>query len=77
MYEIGEFCSQIDPNRNDLRSEDALNGAWKETIWKNLQYKKPQFINADLAKVTEKSPLYVFATFMKSGKQYYGIETQE
>ena len=77
MYEIGEFCKRIDQSHTEPRSNEGYRSIWKDIIWTNLKYKKPQLIDADLARASDEMPLYVYATYMKSGKQFYGIETRD
>ena len=41
-----------------------------------MQYKKPNLVNTNLGgNLIDKGDLYVYATFMKCGKQYYAIES--
>jgi len=58
---------------------------WKNVIQASLRYQKPNLVNANIIHTEDihlgmknnsgkQSPLYVYAAFMKCGKQYYAIE---
>ena len=40
-----------------------------------MQYKKPNLVNVNHGNLIDEGPLYVYATFMKCGKQYYAVES--
>ena len=61
------------------RRLDSYKDTWKAVIQEHMKYAKPNLINATAlkGKVEYSGPLYVFAAFVKCGKQHYVIETQQ
>lgn len=55
---------------------DGLRLVWKDIIWKYLKYKRPNLVNSSAKEQLNNlgHPLYVYPTFMKSGKQYYMVK---
>ena len=58
---------------------DSYLMTWKDVIQKHLKYKMPNLVNVEMKEAIDACnvPLYVYPTFMKSGKQYYCIKTQD
>ena len=61
---------------------------WKNVIQASLRYQKPNLVNANIIHTEDihvgvnnssgkQSPLYVYAAYMKCGKQYYAIEPRD
>lgn len=56
---------------------DSYLNSWKMVIIKNLKYKRPNLVNANMKLCFSiDEPLYVFATFMTAGKHFYNIEVR-
>ena len=56
---------------------DAYLDTWKHVVHANLKYKRPNLVNANMKLCfTDDVPLYVFATFMKVGRQYYNVQVK-
>jgi hypothetical protein len=47
---------------------------WKDVVWSNLKFKKPNLVNANLNCIMHGEPFYVYPCFMKSGKQYFNVQ---
>lgn len=64
---------------------DSYLQVWKRLIFKSLEYRKPNLVNANLIddnleRMGQKyldSPLYVYVCFMKAGRNYYSVEIPE
>jgi len=52
---------------------------WRKIILNKICYKQPNLINAGWTQFIDNLdyPLYVFPTFLKSGKHYYIIDMQD
>ena len=49
---------------------------WREIVQKHLKYDKPNLVNSIFREQLDNwnLPLYVFTTYMRTGKQYYSIK---
>ena len=57
---------------------DSFLTTWKDVIQQHMKYKMPNLVNAEMKAAinAQDLPLYIYPTFMKSGKQYYCVQTQ-
>lgn len=63
--------------RNEVKLYfDGLRLIWRDIIQKNLKYMKPNLVNTAYKQELDNQnfPLFVFPTFMRSGKQYYIVK---
>ena len=58
---------------------DGYRRIWKDIVQKYMKYHKPNLVNAGFKDLVDRTdvPLYVYATFMTSGKQYYVVRHEQ
>ena len=72
-YQMDQYNKQLKIQLDSYRDSYAY---WKTIIQTYMQYKKPNLVNTNLGgNLIDKGELFVYATFMKCGKQFYAIES--
>ena len=69
--ELQEFYKKRNKYRRSLKIH------WQSIITKNLPYKSPNIMNLSPEDLTSVQRLYVFVTFMQSGKHNYAIKSED
>lgn len=54
--------------------KDRYRSIWREILWKSFKYRSPNLVNAEYSEELEEGNLYVYATFMRLGKQHYVVK---